>query len=458
MAIFPPYSSSTLDQARKTEPDARGQTAAVREHVVARRESTVRLREEAASVRDNLQREQESDVNAERDELSEANGNLVVASLDATAQKEASEDVQARQQEFLAMLGHELRNPLAPIRNAAALLVSGSLTPASLATMQQIIDRQVGHMSRLLDDLLDASRVTNGKVHLQKRVAPVQEPLRQAVEQCIGFAEEQGHTLDVSIPAQECFVDGDPARLLQIFANLLNNAIKYTAHGGRIAITAQAVEGAVVVEVADNGVGIAAEALPHIFEIFQQENRSLDRSQGGLGLGLTIVRSMVALHGGTIAAKSGGLGCGSSFVVTLPLVAAPTVQPPPPVEAELPPLRVLLVDDNADARITLCTLFELAGHDPETAHDGPTALDKFARHPPDVVVCDIGLPGMSGYEVAQHMRSTAPVHQPILIALTGYDGPGRRERAIAAGFDCQLAKPAEFEEILDTIRTGLRLH
>ena len=357
MAIFPPYSSSTLDQARKTEPDARGQTAAVREHVVARRESTVRLREEAASVRDDLQREQESDVNAERDELSEANGNLVVASLDATAQKEASEDVQARQQEFLAMLGHELRNPLAPIRNAAALLVSGSLTPASLATMQQIIDRQVGHMSRLLDDLLDASRVTNGKVHLQKRVAPVQEPLRQAVEQCIGFAEEQGHTLDVSIPAQECFVDGDPARLLQIFANLLNNAIKYTAHGGRIAITAQAVEGAVVVEVADNGVGIAAEALPHIFEIFQQENRSLDRSQGGLGLGLTIVRSMVALHGGTIAAKSGGLGCGSSFVVTLPLVAAPTVQPPPPVEAELPPLRVLLVDDNADARITLCTLF-----------------------------------------------------------------------------------------------------
>ncbi|PYE74184.1 histidine kinase/DNA gyrase B/HSP90-like ATPase [Xylophilus ampelinus] len=213
----------------------------------------------------------------------------------------------------------------------------------------------------------------------------------------------------------------------------------------------------VVVEVGDNGVGIAAEALPHIFDIFQQEIRSLDRSQGGLGLGLTIVRSMVDLHGGRIVAKSGGRGMGSTFVVSLPLVDAPKAAALPPAETELPSLRVLLVDDNADARITLCTLFELAGHDPETAHDGPTALDKFARHRPHVVVCDIGLPGMSGYEVAQNMRrSTETSRRPILIALTGYDGPGRRERAIAAGFDCQLAKPAGFEEILDAIRARLR--
>ena len=458
MPAFPPYSSSALGQSRHDEPDTRAQTAAVREHVVSRRESTVRLREEAASVRDDLQRDHESELNAGRAELSEANGNLVVATLCATAQKEAAEHTQARQQEFLAMLGHELRNPLAPIRNAAALLASDSLTPQTLATMQQIIDRQVGHMSRLLDDLLDASRVTNGKVHLQRRVVPIQEPLQQAVEQCIGFADEQGHTLTVSIPVEDCHVDGDPARLLQIFANLLNNAIKYTARGGQIGLTARRAGGSVVVEVADNGVGIAAEALPHIFELFQQENRSLDRSQGGLGLGLTIVRSMVDLHGGTIAVRSGGLGAGSTFAVTLPLVDVPPARPPTPAEAALPTLRVLLVDDNADARITLCTLFQLAGHDPETAHDGPTALSMFDRHRPHVVVCDIGLPGMTGYEIAQHMRQRDARHRPMLIALTGYDGPGRRERAIAAGFDCQLAKPAGFPEILEAIRLGLQAH
>ncbi|MFE8646374.1 ATP-binding protein [Sphingomonas sp. NCPPB 2930] len=455
MPTFPPYSLSALGQVGPAEPDVRSQTAAVREHAVTHRESTMRVREEAASVRDDLQREHEAESHVARSDLSEANGHLVLAYLHATQQKEAAEHTQARQQELLAMLGHELRNPLAPIRNAAALLASDSLTPESLTTMQLIIDRQVGHMSRLLDDLLDASRVTNGKVHLRKCIVPIKEPLNQAVEQCAVLLQEQKHTLTVSMPTEDCFVDGDPARLLQIFANLLHNAIKYTAPGGRIALTARASEGAVVVEVADNGVGIAADALPHIFEMFQQENRSLDRSLGGLGLGLTIVRSMVDLHGGRIAAKSDGLGLGSTFVVTLALVAAPEAPASPQAEAELPPLRVLLVDDNADARVTLCTLFELAGHDPETAPDGPTALEKFDRHHPHVVVCDIGLPGMSGYEVAQHMRSGDSGHTPMLIALTGYDGPGRRERAIAAGFDCQLAKPAGFPEILEAIRLGL---
>jgi CheY-like chemotaxis protein/two-component sensor histidine kinase len=350
------------------------------------------------------------------------------------------------------MLAHELRNPLAPIRNAGALLARLDTSDPTLALIRQVIQRQVEHMTRLLDDLLDASHVTSGKVNLQRRPTAVSAFVDQAVEIYGGLIETQHQQLTLDMPVTPIYVDGDPVRLAQIIGNLLHNAAKYTQEGGVIAVSARPAGNTVVIRVSDNGSGISADAVLHIFDLFSQEDRSLNRSQGGLGIGHTVVRSMVELHGGKVEVHSGGLGQGSEFVVTLPRIAhvarsvATTREDVAPV-----PARILVVDDNADAGVMLATLLRLSGHQVEVALDGPAALELFERQRPQIVLCDIGLPGMNGYEVAERMRVQDNGPKPVMIALTGYDGPEHRVRALEVGFDHHLAKPVDFEALRDLI-------
>ena len=429
--------------------DTRVRIAQVREYVVSDREITVRLREEAAALREDLANAETGRAVAVQADVREANQNLLLASLDALEQKEQALLTKAQQEEFLAMLAHELRNPMAPIRSAARILSKENLPADMVSMLTGLINRQVSHMSRLMDDLLDASRVTSGKFHLQRDDINIREPLNEALEQCRGLIEEQGHALSVSLPREECVVHADPARLTQVFANLLNNAAKYTEPGGRITIAAKLVDRSVMVQVSDTGLGISPEALPQIFEPFKQEERFIGRSQGGLGLGLTIVQKIVQLHGGTVKAESEGLGKGSRVTVVFPLAVSP-VQAGAPAAAlpELPPLLFMLVDDNVDACTTLGILLEMAGHQFVAAHDGPSAIELFNRQSPDVVVCDIDLPGLTGYQVARCLRESSKHKKLVLVALSGHGGEARAEAARKAGFDGQLVKPVHLDEVL----------
>lgn len=355
------------------------------------------------------------------------------------------------------MLAHELRNPLAPIRSAVALMARIDTVDPRLATIREVIGRQVEHMARLLDDLLDASRVTSGKVTLQRRTVKVSEFVDQAVEMYRALIDSQQQHLTLDLPVNPIYVDGDPTRLAQIIGNLLHNAAKYTQEGGDLALIAKAEGDKVVIRVTDSGSGISAEILPHIFDLFAQEERSLSRSQGGLGIGLTVVRSMVELHGGTVSARSDGLGAGSEFTVVLPRtkeIEEPALHPTP--KPAFVSARILLVDDNVDAGVMLSMLLQMSGYEVEVAPDGPRALAAFARQRSQVVVSDIGLPGMNGYELAMRLRQSCAAgdSSPLLIALTGYEGPEDRKRALAAGFDHHLAKPVDFEDLLKLIATA----
>ncbi|MDM0037648.1 ATP-binding protein [Variovorax sp. J22R193] len=421
----------------------REQALAQREREVARREEALRLWELTRST-----------VEAGSGDLREANAHLVMATLAAERLEEAAQKAKHLQDEFLAMLAHELRNPLAPIRSAVNLMERIDTADPRLTTIREVVRRQVEHMARLLDDLLDASRVTSGKVTLQRRTVKVSEFVDQAVEMYHGLIDSQRQHLTLDMPASPLFVNGDLTRLAQIIGNLLHNAAKYTPEGGDIALIARREADEVVIRVTDNGSGISAESLPHIFNLFAQEERSLSRSQGGLGIGLTVVRSMVELHGGTVKARSDGLGAGSEFTVVLPRVAKveePALQPTP--RPAFVPARILLVDDNVDAGVMLSMLLEMSGYEVEVAQDGASALVAFARQRSQIVVCDIGLPDMNGYEVAKRLRRscTAGDSSPLLIALTGYESPEDRKRALAAGFDHHLAKPVDLEDLLKVI-------
>ena len=415
----------------------REQSLAQRERTVVDREEAVRLREEEVARREVAQHavaHAQSDAQVRNANMMEANEHLVMATLAAEELNEAAQLTRRRQDEFLAMLAHELRNPLAPIRNAVALLARLDTIDPALTVIREVIQRQVEHMARLLDDLLDASRVTSGKVNLQRRPTAVSEFVNHAVEICRGLIDTRHQQLTLDMPVTPIYVDGDPVRLAQIVGNLLHNAAKYTPEGGAIAVRARPVRDTIEIRVNDNGSGIAADALPSIFDLFTQEDRSLSRSQGGLGIGLTVVRSMVELHGGKIEARSGGLGHGSEFVVTLPRikhVSKPTVAAREVIASA--PASILLIDDNVDAGLLLVMLLRMSGHEVEVALDGPSALDLCARQRPQIVVCDIGLPGMNGYEVAARIREQCDGPAPALIALTGYDGPDHRARALAAG-------------------------
>ncbi|MFL5245378.1 MAG: ATP-binding protein [Gemmataceae bacterium] len=363
-----------------------------------------------------------------------------------------------RKDEFLAMLAHELRNPLAPVRNALQILRIKCGDDPVVKGMAEIMSRQVAHMVRLVDDLLDISRITRGKIELRKEVVDVASIVARAVESQRSFLEERQHKLEVALPSEALWIAADPARLEQILTNLLSNAAKYTEPGGCICLTARSEGEQIVLSVRDNGIGIRAEMLPFIFDMFTQGDRVPGCLQEGLGLGLALVRSLVELHGGTVTASSAGLGRGSEFKVRLPAFPAKgqprTVPPlPTPRRREKIPLKILIVDDNVDGATSLAMLLKLTGGcEVEVTHDGPTALQVARAFRPEVVLLDIGLPkGMDGYEVAKRLRQDAQMENAFLIALTGFGQEEHRRRTQAAGFNAHWVKPVNPDKLQEML-------
>jgi PAS domain S-box-containing protein len=379
---------------------------------------------------------------------------LVVAFQDITERKAAEQalrDADRRKDEFLAMLAHELRNPLAPIRNSLNILRLSSRHDPAVEQVGEMMERQVNHMVRLVDDLLEVSRITRGKIELRKEPIEVAAVVRTAVETSRPLIEAAGHQLAVSLPPAPITLDGDPVRLAQVISNLLNNAAKYTESGGQIWLTVRREAGGIAISVRDNGTGIPPDMLPKIFELFMQVDRNLERAQGGLGIGLTLVKSLVELHGGSVTAASDGPGQGSEFVVHLPLASAsapalPAVEKERPASV-LPRRQVLVVDDNRDAAQSLGMLLSVLGADVKVAFSGPEALKAIAAHRPDVVLLDIGMPGMDGHEVARQIRLQAELAQVTLIALTGWGQEEDRRKSESAGFDFHLTKPADMSAL-----------
>jgi PAS domain S-box-containing protein len=359
-----------------------------------------------------------------------------------------------RKDEFLAMLAHELRNPLAPISTAAQLLKRPGASPERAARAAEVIERQVRHMTKLVDELIDVSRVTRGLITLHFEPVDLQSVLDAALEQVQPLLLASGHQLARPSGIAQLRVLGDRVRLVQVLVNLLGNAIKYSPPGSSIGLEVEAGGRGdlATVCVHDNGVGIDPAFLPHVFELFSQAKRTSDRTVGGLGVGLALVKSLVEMHGGAVTAESGGLGQGSSFTFTLPLahtVAAPGTETPGEQEegAAGAPLRVLLVDDNVDAAETLATLLRLDGHDVRTADNADAALEMAPGFGAEVYILDIGLPGMDGYELAGRLRERAGSAGATFIALTGYGQEGDRERSRSAGFDLHLLKPADHVQL-----------
>jgi CheY-like chemotaxis protein len=368
-------------------------------------------------------------------------------------------EADARKNEFLAMLAHELRNPMAPIRNAVAILRAPDLNSSQRGWGLDVIERQVHQLVRLVDDLLDVSRITSGKIQLKLQPVRIAEVVAAAVETSRPLIESLRHELRLEISVEPLVVSGDFARLTQVFANLLNNAAKYTEPGGRIVLTLARSADEAVVRVTDTGIGIRPESLASIFELFAQADRTLDRAQGGLGVGLTLVQRLVELHGGSVLATSAGAGQGAEFTVSLPLRA--TIQDPqaePGARAHdtaAVGCRILVVDDNVDSAQTLATLLRMEGHQTEVAYDGPSALAQVQKMDPDVIFLDIGLPGMSGFQVARELRARPQPRGVALIAVTGYGQPADRQHALDAGFDHHLVKPVDLNvvrELLERLR------
>ncbi|HEY2748682.1 MAG TPA: ATP-binding protein [Polyangia bacterium] len=395
-------------------------------------------------------------ISAIRDESGDLVG-FAKVTRDLSERKRAEEAEQARRiaeeanpakDEFLAMLGHELRNPLSPIVTALQLmkLRGGS---ERFAKEQQIIERQVQHMVRLVDDLLDVSRITKGKIELRRQRLDLCGVVAKAIEIASPLLEQRRHHFNVDVPAEPIFVDGDEARLAQVFANLLTNAAKYTEAGGHIDVVVRNLAGEAIVQVRDDGVGLAAELLPRMFDLFVQGPQTIERSVGGLGIGLSLVRSLVRLHGGEVTAASDGPGQGSTFTVRLavaePPVEAGAPQPRRPAPNKKPSRRVLIVDDNEDALELLAELLRAQGHEVRTATDGASALTILRQAKPEVAILDIGLPVMDGYELAQQIRAELADGAPRLIALTGYGQQTDRARSEEAGFAAHLVRPVDVE-------------
>jgi PAS domain S-box-containing protein len=349
--------------------------------------------------------------------------------------------------EFIATLAHELRNPLAPIRTALEILKldRGNGTPSQRA--RDTMERQLAHMIRLIDDLLDISRITSGKIRLEKTRVALAAALESAVETSRPAIEAGRHALDVQLPDEAIELEADATRLAQSVANLLNNAAKYTPPHGHVRLEAWQESGEAVIEVSDDGVGIAPEMQDKVFALFTQVGRTLDRSQGGLGIGLYLVRSLVELHRGTVTAESGGPGQGSRFTIRIPCLVRPaaTAAPAQPEQADAAgtPLKVLVVDDNEDAAQTLATVLEMTGREARTVYHGDDVLQAAADFAPDAVLLDIGLPGKNGYEVARELRSDARFARTLLIAVTGWGSAEDRRKSSEAGFDEHLTKPVD---------------
>jgi len=367
--------------------------------------------------------------------------------------EEALREAGRRKDEFLATLAHELRNPLAPLRNGLELLQAADgasdVAPMALAMM----DRQLGHLVRLVDDLLDVARISAGKIGLRRRPLPLAEAIARSVEASRAVLQQHGHELRVEPGGAGLVVDADLDRLVQVFSNLLANAAKYTDRGGCIQVQARHEGDQAVVEVRDTGIGIPREELARVFDLFSQVRMHQGRAQGGLGIGLALTQKLVHLHGGGIEAESAGIGQGSTFRVRLPLAAAslPAVPEPQPAGPPAPPRRprrVLVVDDNVDAAVSLAALLRREGHEVAIGHDGWQALEEVPRFRPDVVILDLGMPGLDGIEAARRLRDMPQGRALRLVALTGWGQATDQQRTREAGFDRHLVKPAEREELL----------
>jgi signal transduction histidine kinase/CheY-like chemotaxis protein len=365
---------------------------------------------------------------------------------------EALAEADRRKDQFLAMLSHELRNPLAPILNAVHVMRLVGCEPEVRDRMRDVVEQQVRVMARLVDDLLDVSRITRGKIQLRKEPVNLTALVHRAVETARPALQARAHAFSVDVPAAPVPLLADPLRIEQVLVNILNNAAKYTDPGGAVAL-GLTIEGAdAVVRVRDTGIGIDAQVLPHVFDLFTQADHSLDRAQGGLGIGLTLVRSLVQMHGGAVAVRSEGLGRGSEFVVRLPLAADVPAEPPAPKTAATPRAasqggRVLIIDDNVPSAESLALIVKLWGHDTRVAHSGPDALETAAAFQPDTVLLDIGMPGMDGYTVARRLRATPGLESATLIAMTGYGRDEDRRRSEAEGFAHHLVKPIDLERL-----------
>jgi signal transduction histidine kinase len=384
--------------------------------------------------------------------MADRTANLVKANSDLRSAEAALREAARHKDEFLATLAHELRNPLAPIRNALHILhLKGSKTP-ELEWAKDVIDRQAKQMTRLVDDLLDVSRITTGKLALQKGRIELAAVVQGAIETSRPLVEQCGHELTVELPPEPVMLGGDMTRLAQVLSNLLNNAARYTERGGSIRLAAERQREEVLISVTDNGMGITPEILPHIFEMFAQGDRNFERNLGGLGVGLTLVKRLVELHGGSVEAHSEGPGRGSRFIVRLPVLAdSPTIER----EQEslgnspaAPQLRILVVDDNDDNADSLAIMLRIMGHDTRIGRDGLAAVEIAEAFRPDVVLLDLGMPKMDGYEACRRIRDQAWGKEMVLIAQTGWGQDEDRRRTQAAGFDHHLVKPIKQAELV----------
>jgi CheY-like chemotaxis protein len=374
-------------------------------------------------------------------------GTRVGIGLDISNRKlaeDALRQADRRKDEFLATLAHELRNPLAPIRNGLHILrlVGGGGDAAERA--RTMMERQLDQMVHLVDDLLDLSRISRGKIALRMERVELAKVVQQAVETSRPAFEQAGHDLAITMPPGPVFVDADPTRLAQVVSNLLTNAAKYTESGGTIRLTVGRRGHEAVISVRDSGVGIAPDMLPKVFDMFTQVGRTLERSQGGLGIGLSIVKRLVEMHGGTVEARSDGPGTGSEFIVRLAAASAPdTVSGAEGAVPLIQGRRILVVDDNKDAATSLALMFDLMGNETQTAHDGLEALAAGATFRPDVILLDIGMPRLDGYATARRVRGEPWGRDVVLVALTGWGQPEDRRRSDEAGFDHHVVKPVE---------------
>ena len=371
--------------------------------------------------------------------------------------QQALRDADRRKDEFLAVLSHELRNPLAPIRNSLFILDRAVPGSEQARRAQAIIDRQVGHLTHLIDDLLDVTRIARNKIRLQCESLDLTDLVRRTIEDHRSLFEKNEVHLDVTLPAERIAVNADRTRLAQVVGNLLQNAAKFTGKGGRaqVSLAVDETAGRAVIRVADTGVGISPELLARLFQPFAQADESMDRSKGGLGLGLALVKGLVELHGGEISVHSQGLGKGTEFVVRLPLDGVLDVKTPTPVDSSRRIRRVLIIEDQADAAQSLREALELCGHEVQVTDNGPAGLSRAREFRPEVVLCDIGLPGMDGYQVARVFRADESLKDMFLVALSGYALPEDLQRAAEAGFDRHLAKPPrldQLEELLSSLR------
>jgi two-component system CheB/CheR fusion protein len=367
-----------------------------------------------------------------------------------------AESANRAKDEFLAMLAHELRNTLGPLANALYLIAQPTLPKSDAAHMLDVAQRQAGNLARMLDDLLDVARVSQGKIRLQRQPLPVAALVERVVESTRPLIESSGHQLEVSLPPEPIWLEGDMVRLEQVLVNLLSNAFKYTPPGGSIKVTAGKLDGQVEVRVKDNGIGIAPEVLPRVFDLFSQADQPHGSASGGLGIGLTLVKRLVEMHGGTAEALSEGTGKGSEFVVRLPLLKNPPssaqAEAKPAAHDKVPPRDVLIVDDDNDSAATLAILLRMAGHSVRVAPNGQLAVQAAQTAPPEVVLLDIGLPGQDGYTVAKQLRQLLPMDKALIVAVTGYGRDEDRRRARESGFDEHVVKPVDLDQLQELMK------